>query len=155
MPMDQLAHKHLMTLALDVDFASMLVIGRTPAGLRRIAPVTGGHFSGERVAGTVLPGADWVINRPDGVMVIDVRLALKTHDDALIYASYQGRFLADPDAMARFAKGALLERYDYSLAIAARFECGDDCYLWLNNAIAVGTGEQKRSGPIYTIFEIG
>jgi hypothetical protein len=154
MPMDHLAHKHLITLTLDVDFAAMLVIGKTPAGHRRIAPVTGGHFSGERLAGTVLPGADWVINRPDGVMIIDVRLALKTIDDALIYTSYQGRFLAEPDAMGRFAKGALLDRSEYSLAIAARFECGDERYAWLNNVIAVGTGEQTRAGPIYTIFGI-
>jgi len=144
-----------MTLTLDVDFAAMLVIGMTPAGHRRIAPVTGGHFTGDRLAGTVLPSADWVINRPDGVMVIDVRLTLKTAEDALIYASYQGRFLANPDAMARFAKGALLDRSEYSLAIVAKFECGDDRYAWLNNVIAVGTGEQTRTGPIYTIFEIG
>ena len=153
--MEQLAHKHLITLTLDVDFAAMLVIGKTPAGNRRIAPVTGGHFSGERLAGTVLPGADWVINRPDGVMVIDVRLTLKAADDALIYLTYQGRFLAGPDAMSRFARGALLEPHEYSLAIVARFECGDDRYAWLNNVVAVGTGEQTRLGPIYTIFEIG
>ena len=153
--MEQLAHKHLITLTLDVHFAAMLVIGKTPAGHRRIAPVTGGNFSGERLAGTVLPGADWVINRPDGVMVIDVRLTLKTADDALIYASYQGRFLAGPDTMDRFAKGAMLDRKDYSLAIAARFECGADRYAWLNNVIAVGTGEQTATGPIYTIFQIG
>ena len=124
--MEQLAHKHLITLTLDVDFAAMQVIGKTPAGHRRIAPVTGGHFAGERLAGTVLPGADWVINRPDGVMVIDVRLTLKTADDALIYLTYQGRFLADPEAMSRFSRGALLEPHEYSLAIVAKFECGDD-----------------------------
>lgn len=150
-----LQHRHLLTLSLSVDFAGMSVIGQTPAGLRRIAPVCGGMFSGERLNGTVLPGADWVINRPDGVMVIDVRLTLRTDDGASIYLTYQGRFLAEPDAMARFGKGALLNTSEYSLAIAARFECGDERYAWLNNVLAVGTGEQTRDGPIYTIFEIG
>jgi hypothetical protein len=153
--MDTLAHKHVVTLSLAVDFRAMLAIGKTPAGLRRIAPVIGGRFVGERLSGKVLPGADWVINRPDGVMVIDVRLALETTDGALIYLTYQGRFLAEPEAMARFAKGKLLDRSEYSLAIVARFECGDARYAWLNNVVAVGTGEQTLAGPIYTIFEIG
>lgn len=150
-----LNHKHLITLKLNVDFAAMQMIGKTPAGLRRIAPVVGGTFSGERLNGVVLPGADWVINRPDGVMVIDVRLTLKADDGALIYLSYQGRFLADAEAMARFAKGAVLNASEYSLAIRATFESGDERHAWLNNVIAVGTGEQTPGGPVYEIFEIG
>lgn len=153
--MTELANKHLITLTLTVDFAAMHSIGRTPAGLRRIAPVTGGKFVGDRLSGTVLPGADWVINRPDGVMVLDVRLPLMTADGVLIYLNYQGRFLAEPEAMARFAKGALLDPAEYSLVIDARFECGDERLTWLNNVIAVGTGVQTPTGPVYSIFEIG
>lgn len=150
-----LKHQHLLTLSLTVDIAEMTSIGQTPAGLRRIAPVSGGSFSGERLNGTALPGADWVINRPDGVMVIDVRLPLRTDDGAMIYLTYQGRFLAEPEAMARFAKGAVLDAQDYSLAISAKFECGDPSYRWLNDVVAVGTGEQTATGPVYSIFEIG
>lgn len=154
--MTDLQHRHLTTLTLTVDFAGMVNIGPTPAGLRRIAPVTGGAFAGERLNGEVLPGGnDWVINRADGVMVIDVRLTLQTDDGAMIYLSYQGRFLAAPDAMERFAKGAPLDPSEYSLAMVAKFECGDPRYDWLNNVIAVGTGERTQTGPIYTIFEIG
>jgi Protein of unknown function (DUF3237) len=154
--MEVLDHKHLITLTLDVGFADMVGIGNTPAGLRRIVPVNGGTFSGERLNGIVMPGgADWVINRPDGVMVIDVRLTLRTADGAMIYLSYQGRFLADSGAMARFARGNTLDPSEYSLAITARFECGDERYAWLNNVVAVGTGVQAPSGVIYTLFSIG
>ena len=153
--MTDLLYRPLLTLTLTVDFAGMTSIGQTPAGLRRIAPVTGGTFSGERLNGVALPGADWVINRPDGVMVIDVRLTLKTDDGAMIYLTYQGRLLAQAEAMARFAKGALLDPSEYSLAISAKFECGDERYTWLNNVIAVGTGQQTATGPVYSIFEVG
>jgi len=153
--MTQLKHDFLMTLTLSVDFAGMIMIGQTPAGLRRIAPVTGGRFSGDRLNGEVLPGADWVINRPDSVMEIDVRLPLKTDDGAMIYLNYQGRFLAEPETMARFAKGALLKPEEYSLAVTAKFESGAEQYLWLNNVVAVGTGEQTADGPVYSFFEIG
>ena len=154
--MTELKHRPLMTMTLTVDFAGMVNIGQTPAGLRRIAPVTGGTFVGERLNGEVLPGGnDWVLNRADGVMVIDVRLTLQADDGALIYLSYQGRFLAAPDAMDRFAKGIPLDPSEYSLAMAAKFECGEPRYDWLNNIVAVGTGERTASGPIYSIFEVG
>ena len=54
--MVQLQSAPLMVLDLDVPFAEMLSIGATPAGRRRIAPVAGGSFSGDRLRGTVLPG---------------------------------------------------------------------------------------------------
>lgn len=153
--MKSLHHAPLITLTLTVDFRGMTSIGETPAGLRRIAPVTGGNFTGDRLSGTVIGGADWVINRPDGVMVIDVRLTLKTDDGALVYLTYQGRFLAEPEVMARFARGAVLDPSEYSLAIVARMESGDARYRWLNDTVVVGTGEQTASGPVYSLFTVG
>lgn len=150
-----LPHRHLADLTLKVAFDRMTTIGETPAGLRRIAPIIGGSCTGARLDAVVVEGADWVINRPDGVMVIDVRLTLQTQDSARIYLTYQGRFLASPDAMARFRRGQLLSPDEYSLAITARFECGMEAYAWLNNAIVVGIGEQTATGPIYRLFEIG
>ena len=148
-------HRHLTTLTLTVDFAAVVPIGAGPAGHRGIAPVTGGTFAGERLSGTVAPGHDWFVTRADGVLVIDVRLTLTTHDGATIYLTYQGRMVGKGDAMARFRKGEQLAPDDYSLTIIARFECGDPRYVWLNDAIVVGIGEQGRGGPVYTLFEVG
>jgi hypothetical protein len=153
--MQALASTHLMTLSLDVGFGAMANIGQTPAGLRRIAPVNGGVFEGPRLKGTVLGGADWVLNRPDAVMLIDVRLSLQTHDGAAIYLSYAGRFLAAPDVMARFGRGAQLDPSEYSLAVTARLECGHASYAWLNDVIAAGTGRQAPGGVTYELFAIG
>ena len=153
--MTELKHTELMTMSLTLDFANISVIGNIANGLRRIVPISGGNFTGGRLNGAVRSGADWVINRTDGVMLIDVRLHLITDDDANIYLSYQGRFIAQPDAMARLAEGRTLDKQEYSLAISAHFESGDSRYSWLNNIVAVGTGEQKAAGPTYTIFEVG
>lgn len=151
--MDTLLLRHLTTLTLDVDFRGIQRIGATPVGQRGVATVTGGRAEGERLSGTVLGGADWFANRSDGVMAIDVRLTIDAGDKALIYLTYQGRFLAAPEVMARFQKGEMLDPSEYSLAIAARFECGHDRYRWLNDVIAVGVGEQTRTGPIYRIYQ--
>jgi Protein of unknown function (DUF3237) len=32
---------------------------------------------------------------------------------------------------------------------------GDSRYQWLNDIIAVGTGEHTPEGPVYSIFEVG
>lgn len=151
-----LPHKHLITLRLDVDSAGAAQIGRTPEGQRTIAPVTGGTFEGERLSGKVLPGgADWVRFRSDGTMMIDVRLTLQTANGALIYLSYQGRFIGAAGAMAQLAQGKTLDAGSYSLVTVAKFECGDEQYAWLNDVIAVGIGEQSGFNPVYTIYEIG
>lgn len=153
--MDQLQSAHLMTLRLDVAFPAMLNIGTTVHGRRRIAPITGGSFEGERLRGIVQPGgADWVINRPDGAMAIDVRLVLETDDKALIYTTYQGLFKASPDAMARFNRGEMLAESDYVLRTIVRFETGVDTYRWLNDRLAIGVGRNTPAGPVYTIFEV-
>ncbi len=150
--METLSLRHLMTLALDVDFQGIRRIGAVPGGRRGVATVTGGRFEGEALSGTVLGGADWFFNRTDGAMTIDVRLTLETHDAALIYLAYRGRFLAEAPVMARFARGDLLDPSEYSLSIIADFECGHEAYGWLNDVIAVGVGEQTANGPIYRIF---
>jgi Protein of unknown function (DUF3237) len=42
----------------------------------------------------VLPGGgDWALFRPDGAMALDVRLTLRTHDNALVHTTYHGRWV--------------------------------------------------------------
>lgn len=153
--MEALPHTHLMTLTLDVAFRDAVTVGPVASGIRRIVPVTGGRFEGERLSGVVLPGADWATIRSDGAIGIDVRLTLKSSDDKAIYLAYAGRFIAPPEAMARFRRGEQMSRADYSIATHARFECGDPQYCWLNDVIAVGVGEQIPTGVIYRIFAVG
>ena len=63
----------------------LLRVGATPAGFRRVGLVFGGSFEGERLSGDVLDGGgDWQTVREDGTTTLDVRLVLKTRDDALI-----------------------------------------------------------------------
>lgn len=152
--MQTLPHRHLTTLTLVVDFAGVLAVGQVREGFRGLAQITGGTFAGAVLAGRVIGGHDRFTRRPDGTLMIDVRLALETGDGAAILLSYQGHMLAPPEAMAKFRRGEILAG-GYRLEIAARFETGDERYAWLNDAIVVGIGEQTATGPIYTLFEIG
>ena len=153
--MNGLQSRHLTTLTLEVDYRGMLEIGEVAVGRRRIAPVMRGVFAGERLRGEVLPGgADWVVNRPDAVMVLDVRLPLRTHDGALIYLAYTGAYVATPEVMARLGRGEPTAPDEYRLRTVCRFEAGAAAYRWLNDLIVVGVGTRERAGPVYELYEI-
>lgn len=145
--------RHLFTLEAQV---SIQMAADTPAGGRRIAVVEGGSFSGERLRGEILPaaGADWLLARPDGVLLMDVRVTLKTDDGAMIYMTYNGMRHGPEDVIRRLNAGEAVDPAEYYFRITPRFETGAADYAWLNRILAVGIGDRKPHGPVYEIFEL-
>ena len=141
---------------IQVQVPSSMDLGHTPLGARRIAMVGEGSFEGERVRGTVLPGpnGDWLLQRNDGVMVLDVRLTLLTDDGAYIHMRYNGLRHGPADVMTKVARGEPADPSTYYFRIAPTFETSSEKYAWMNKILAVGIGERKPSGPHYDIFEI-
>jgi hypothetical protein len=79
----EITTRHLFDVV--VDLSPRLEIGDGPLGRRILFGAAGGTFHGPRLRGDVLPGGgDWALFRPDGSMALDVRLALRTHDDSLV-----------------------------------------------------------------------
>ncbi len=145
----------LFKLDLDIGYGQVQNIGATTAGRRIVAPVDGGTFEGARLRGTVLPGgADWVTFRSDGAMMIDVRLTLKTDDDALILMFYRGIAHAPPDVMAAFNRREAVPAAAVYVRTTPRFETSAPKYDWLNRIVAVAKGRRTTSGPTYNVFEI-
>src|SRR5436305_1479333 len=92
-----------------LDVRPFLVVGPTPGGYRRVGIVPGGRFEGERLSGQVLDGgSDWQTVRGDGATSLDVRLTLKTDDDALISMTYRGIRHGPVDVMQRMEKGEVV-----------------------------------------------
>ena len=131
-------------------------LGPTPNGHRRIATVTGGRFTGERMNGKVesSPGGDWLLLRPDGVLVLDVRLTLRTHDDALVLMTYRGLRHGPAEVMARLNAGEGVDPALYYFRMTPVFETSDMRYDWLNRMVAVGLGRREATGPIYQVHEL-
>jgi Protein of unknown function (DUF3237) len=130
-----------------------LIVGDTPFGHRVIAPIIAGTFSGPEVQGAVLNGSDWLLRRPDGVVQMDVRVTLKSRDDAIIYMRYEGVRHGSPEIMAKIGK-EIVDPKLYYMRIRPVFETGDSRYTWLNNVVSIGYGERRPDGPIYTIYQI-
>ncbi|MBT72760.1 MAG: hypothetical protein CMQ15_12100 [Gammaproteobacteria bacterium] len=132
-PASELESTYLMELSLDV--AEQLDTGHT-----RIAPVTGGTFSGPRLNGTVRDGgADW-ITQVAGHSSLDVRIALDTDDGAIIYMTYKG----------------VVARNDNGLywRVTPVFNTASEKYDWLNHIVCVGKSKQIEGKVAYDIFEI-
>lgn len=131
-------------------------VGKTPQGVRKIATVSGGHFQGERLRGEVMPspGGDWLLLRSDNVLTLDVRLTLKTHDNALIYMHYQGLRHGPEDVMARLAQGEAVDPQSYYFRMAPVFETATEKYAYLNRILCVATGHRLATGPVYQVHEV-
>jgi hypothetical protein len=131
-------------------------IGTTPRGTRRYYPAIGGSFEGPRLRGEVLPdGGDRLLIRPDGVLEQDVRITLKTDDDAFIFVRYVGMRHGPSKVMARLMQGERVDPSEYYFRVAPMFETGAERYAWLNNILAVGVGERLPPNMVrYSIFEI-
>jgi hypothetical protein len=153
---DTLAYRPLFTMHLDVAYARARMLGDVPGGRRAVFPVDGGRFEGERLRGTVLgDGADWVTWRADGAMVIDVRLVLRTDDDALIGMHYIGLLYGrTPEARAAMQRRETVSYEESYIRTTPRFETSDPRYEWLNRVIAVANGHRAADGPMYQVFEI-
>jgi Protein of unknown function (DUF3237) len=149
--------KPLFVMRLKVGYERAYHIGQGPGGGRSMFPVDGGHFEGERLAGTVNPdGADWVQWRSDGAFMIDVRLTMTTNDGAPIAMSYVGIAYADAAIMERFKRRENLAFQDIYTRTTPRFETADPRYAWLNRIVSVANGMRTPppGGPLYHVFEI-
>jgi hypothetical protein len=152
------ALKTLRTRALFVmrlDVRPLVIVGATPGAFRRIGVVPGGSFEGERLSGQVLDGgADWQSVRADGATTLDVRLVLKTQDDALIGMRYQGIRHGSPDIVARLDRGEPVDPASYYFRTSPVFETAVPKYDWLNNILAVGIGYRQAAAVTYSLFEV-
>jgi hypothetical protein len=148
-----LRSRPLFTMRLDVR--GPLIVGATPGAYRRVGVVSGGSFEGDRLSGEVLDGgSDWQTVRRDGATTLDVRLVLKTTDDALICMTYRGVRYGPPDVVVRIEKGEVVDPTSYYFRINPLFETATAEYDWINRVVAVGIGHRRADGPIYNIFEV-
>jgi hypothetical protein len=122
----------------EVEIAAPLSVGMTLRGERRIIPITGGRFAGEKLSGDVLPGgADWQLVRPDGTALLEARYTLRTKDGALVYVRNRGVRSGPPDVLGRLARGEGVDPASYYFRTRPEFETGAPQYAWLNDLLAV------------------
>ena len=126
---------------LHADIGTRTVINGGPQGTRTVVELVGGRFDGPRLKASLQPpAADWITNRADGSLELDVRFTLKTDDGALILVTYNG--IGQPTEAG------------VSLRSAPLFETGDARYLWLTRLQAFGIGERVGTAITYDIYAL-
>lgn len=128
-----------------------IAIGDAGRGTRSIVTLTGGSFEGPHLRGEVLPlGADFLVQRTDGVTRLDVRLALRTDDGADIYVTYLG--LVHNQSLGPLGE---LEEGAMYFRTTPQFETGDERYQWLNRILAVGVNQPSEEGTVtYRVYAV-
>jgi hypothetical protein len=148
--------EHLFDIV--VDLAPRRDIGAGPFGRRVFFGAASGTFHGPRLHGEVLAGGgDWALFGPDGAMALDVRLTLRTHDDALVHMTYGGRWVYPPELRAEIAdprRRHLVDPARYYFRTTPLFETGAAGYSWLNDVVCVGTGYPVDGGIAYRIDQV-
>ena len=129
--------------------------GAGPSGTRLVFDVTGGHFEGARLRGTLLPsGGDWLLLDAEGVGHLDVRITLETHDGARIFVQYYGVIVMNDAVNKALAPGGSIGYGDTYFMTQPRCETGDARYKWLNRVIAVAEGRVVSGNVEYRVFEL-
>jgi len=134
-PLTALPVEHLFTMHALLTPPAIVPDG--PNGTRVLITVTGGTVRGARINGELLAGGDWVTMRATGVGQLDVRLTIRTDDDAVVYMEYRG--LIGGDRIAR---------------VAPLFQAGDAQYTWLNDIQAVGFGSPAPGEVTYEVYAL-
>ena len=136
---DRLQSEFLLDLQLEAQTPQNL---GSSGGGRLIVPVSGGTFSRPRLKRTIIPpGSDWILQRPDGSRVLDVRILLQTDDGEKIYVSWRGIAYTPPG-------GA------FNARILPVFETTAPKYAWLNNVVAVGVYRADLGKIAYRVYRI-
>ena len=90
-------------------------------------------------------------------MTVDARLTLRTHDGALIYMTYGGRFVVPSQLRAEIddpAKRYKVDSARYYFRTNPLFETGSSQYAWLNDILCVGSGYLVEGAIGYAVSQV-
>ena len=153
--MSDIETEFLCELTAELDRETIINVGATPQGIRQIVYVKGGTVKGPKINGEILPGGgDWVLVRPDGAAVLDVRAAIRTDDGHAIYCWYRGISMVPAEVRERMNKGESVDPSEYYFRTTPVFETASEKYDWLNRIVAVGIGRMTAEGVAYKVYAI-
>jgi hypothetical protein len=140
---------------LDVELRPAVEVGATYAGMRRVIPITGGRFKGERIQGTILPGgADWNVIRSDGITHLHARYEIQADDGAVISVINDGIGRVTREQMAHIFVGNPAALTSWYTRTSPRFETAAPQHRWLNEAVFVGDLLPPTENPWAVSIEV-
>lgn len=133
------------TLTIQTDPNGLFILGSTPAGRRIVQEFRAVHFESDRLRAVMTgkSGVDWLAVDSEGHVTLEIRVLLRTEDDAHVLVTLDGK-AHWPEQLGR---GAI-----YGVA---RLESGDEAYRWVNHLPLVSKGEVVEGGAVaHQLFEL-
>jgi hypothetical protein len=130
-------------------------IGRTAAGVRRLIPITGGSATGPNLRGRILnAGADFQMERADGVAELHARYVLEAEDGARIYIENSGLRHGSAEAMEKLRRGEPVDPAAIYCRTTPRFETAAEPYLWLTRSLFVASVVRRPHQVEVAIYQV-
>jgi hypothetical protein len=146
--------EHLCDLA--VTIAAPVEVGQTPAGLRRMIPITGGTVKGARVNGKVLAGgADFQLILDGGTQAhLDARYVIELDDGSRVFVQNTALRVASLENSQRIMNGQPVNPDEVYFRCQPKLEATTPEWAWLSESQFIGTGRRAPDGVFLSFYRV-
>lgn len=140
---------------LSVEVEAPIDVGPAPAGHRRLVPITGGVVSGPELNGRVLRGgADFQVLHSPELTELDARYIVHTDGGALVHVHNRALRHGSAGDLGKLNRGEEVDPAAIYFRCSLRFTTSSSEWAWLNNVVAVGTGERRPTSVHIAVFVV-
>ncbi len=145
---------HLCDVA--VTIAAPVEVGHTPAGLRRMIPITGGTVTGPLVNGKVLAGgADFQLILGGGTQAhLDARYVIELADGSRVFVQNTALRVASLENSQRIMNGQPVNPEEIYFRCQPKLEATAPQWAWLSESQFVGTGRRAPDGVYLSFYRV-
>ena len=146
--------EHLCDLA--VTIAAPVEVGQTPAGLRRMIPITGGTVTGPRVNGKVLAGgADFQLILGGGTQAhLDARYVIELGDGSRVFVQNTALRVASLENSQRIMNGKPVNPDEVYFRCQPKLEATTPEWAWLSESQFIGVGRRAPDGVFMSFYRV-
>jgi hypothetical protein len=146
--------EHLCDLA--VTIAAPVEVGQTPAGLRRMIPITGGTVTGARVNGKVLAGgADFQLILGGGTQAhLDARYVIELGDGSRVFVQNTALRVASLENSQRIMNGQPVNPDEVYFRCQPKLEATTPEWAWLSESQFIGVGRRAPDGVFMSFYRV-
>ena len=146
--------EHLCDLA--VTIAAPVEVGQTPAGLRRMIPITGGTVTGARVNGKVLAGgADFQLILGGGTQAhLDARYVIELSDGSRVFVQNTALRVASLENSQRIMNGQPVNPDEVYFRCQPKLEATTPEWAWLSESQFIGVGRRAPDGVFMSFYRV-
>lgn len=148
------ALEHLCDVSVTID--APIEVGPTPAGFRRLIPITGGTVSGAAMNGRVLPGgADFQLIAGDGTQAqLDARYVLELDGGSRVFVHNTALRVASLEDSAAIRAGIPVDPKRVYFRCQPRLEPTSPAWAWLAKHQFIGTGVRQPDAVHLSFYKV-